>query len=143
MFNVDFQDIELILYDYHIDSNVKQISELQRYYYERNNPEYNTAKDICKYRGFKPGIVSFHVDNLVKYGYLVREDVEGDRRKYRLICTEKTKNVIEKGKKLQEKFAFAITKGLSDEDIKQFQSCLNIFEKNIEQIKKNGLEENE
>ena len=108
-----------------------------------NNPEYNTAKDICKYRGFKPGIVSFHVDNLVKYGYLVREDVAGDRRKYRLICTEKTKNVIEKGKKLQEKFAFAITKGLSDEDIKQFQSCLNIFEKNIEQIKKNGLEENE
>ena len=39
MFNIDFQDVELILHDYHIDSKVKQISELQRYYYERNNPE--------------------------------------------------------------------------------------------------------
>lgn len=107
----------------------------------KNNPEYNTAKDICKYRGFKPGIVSFHVDNLVKLGYLIREDVKGDRRKYKLICTNKTNNIFEKGKIIQEKFAFAITKGLSKEDLMHFEYCLNIFEKNFEEIKNNGLEE--
>ena len=26
-----------------------------------NNPEYATAKNICKYRGMKPSIVSVHV----------------------------------------------------------------------------------
>ena len=26
-----------------------------------NNPEHNTAKDICRLRGHKPGIVSVHV----------------------------------------------------------------------------------
>lgn len=48
MFNIDFQDVEQILYDYHIDSKVKQISELQRYYYERNNPESKEVRLITK-----------------------------------------------------------------------------------------------
>ena len=29
-----------------------------------NNPGLDTARDICTYRKLKPGIVSFHVDNL-------------------------------------------------------------------------------
>ena len=28
-----------------------------------NNPEHNTAKDICRMRGHKSGIVSVHVEN--------------------------------------------------------------------------------
>lgn len=48
MFNIDFQDVEQILYDYHIDSKVKQISEVQRYYYERNNPESKEVRLITK-----------------------------------------------------------------------------------------------
>ena len=33
-----------------------------------NNPGLDTARDICTYRKLKPGIVSFHVDNLVREG---------------------------------------------------------------------------
>ena len=33
-----------------------------------NNPELNTAGDICKYRRLKPGIVSCRVDELVNDG---------------------------------------------------------------------------
>ena len=29
-----------------------------------NNPGLDTARDICTYRGLKPGIVSFHVEKL-------------------------------------------------------------------------------
>ena len=54
-----------------------------------NNPELNTAGDICKYRRLKPGIVSCRVDELVNDGYLERSAVPGDRRKCRLSCTEK------------------------------------------------------
>ena len=31
-----------------------------------NNPGLDTARDICTYRGLKPGIVSFHVEKLVQ-----------------------------------------------------------------------------
>ena len=43
-----------------------------------NNPEHPTARDICAYRRMKPTIVSFHVDNLVREGYLERQPVPGD-----------------------------------------------------------------
>ena len=49
-----------------------------------NNPGLDTARDICTYRKLKPGIVSFHVDNLVRGGYLLRTRDPGDRRRCRL-----------------------------------------------------------
>ena len=49
-----------------------------------NNPGLDTARDICTYRKLKPGIVSFHVDNLVREGYLLRTRDPGDRRRCRL-----------------------------------------------------------
>ena len=49
-----------------------------------NNPEHNTAKDICRMRGHKPGIVSVHVERLVNDGLLERREMPGDRRQTRL-----------------------------------------------------------
>ena len=54
-----------------------------------NNPGMDTARDICTYRHLKPAIVSFHVEKLAGEGYLERQPVPGDRRKCRLVCTEK------------------------------------------------------
>lgn len=45
-----------------------------------NNPEHNTAKDICRMRGHKSGIVSVHVERLVNDGLLERQEMPGDRR---------------------------------------------------------------
>ena len=48
-----------------------------------NNPEHNTAKDICRMRGHKSGIVSVHVERLVNDGLLERipeEDLATMRR---------------------------------------------------------------
>lgn len=47
-----------------------------------NNPESNTAGDICRCRGLKTGIVSVYVDRLVNEGLLLRQAVQGDRRKH-------------------------------------------------------------
>ena len=33
-----------------------------------NNPDKSTARDVCQFRGMKPGIVSFHVDRLAAAG---------------------------------------------------------------------------
>ena len=35
-----------------------------------NNPDKSTARDVCQFRGMKPGIVSFHVDRLAAAGLL-------------------------------------------------------------------------
>ena len=59
-----------------------------------NNPGLDTARDICTYRRLKPGIVSFHVDNLVREGYLLRTRDPGDRRRCRLVCTDKAAPII-------------------------------------------------
>ena len=40
--------------------------------YLANHPQQNMARDICRCRGLKPGIVSVHVDRLVREGLLRR-----------------------------------------------------------------------
>ena len=43
-----------------------------------NNPGCETAGEICRMRGMKPALVSFHIDRLVGEGYLLRLPVPGD-----------------------------------------------------------------
>lgn len=99
-----------------------------------NNPGRETAREICRYRGLKPGIVSFHIDRLVQEGYLERGSVLGDRRKTALRCTRKAADVIEEGRKLQKVFALRLTEGMTPEDLAHFRRCIAIFDANIARI---------
>ena len=100
-----------------------------------NNPGHDTAAAVCRMRGLKPGIVSFHVDRLVTEGYLLRQGVPGDRRKTSLVCTEKAAPVIEQGRTLQHSFAEQLASGLSEEDLEHFRRCITVFDRNIERIR--------
>lgn len=104
-----------------------------------NNPEYDTAKDICKLRGFKPAIVSFHVDKMVEEGYLERKTDEHDRRKFCLAYTDKATDIIERGREIQLLFAKKMLDGISDGDAKTMKRCFDTFSKNLEDILENGL----
>lgn len=48
MFKVSRQDIETILQDYNIVGKIRNVSELQRYHYERNNPDSKEVRLIVK-----------------------------------------------------------------------------------------------
>ena len=100
-----------------------------------NNPEQNTANDICRCRGLKSGIVSVHIERLVSEGLIERREVPGDRRKTRLVCTEKATEIIVKGHKLQRTFAKKLTEGISKEALKVFHDCLATLGKNIDEIR--------
>ncbi len=104
-----------------------------------NNPEYATAKNICKYRGMKPSIVSVHVERLVGEGYLQRQEVPGDRRQTLLICTERARSLIEHGRDLQRQFSERLTLGMSDADREALHKAMTLLDNNIEDIRKNGL----
>lgn len=103
-----------------------------------NNPDNDTAKDICRCRGLKAGIVSVHIDRLVNEGLLLRQDVPDDRRKTRLVCTEAAGGIIERGRELQKNFAQRLLSGLSDAEIEVFHNCLTVLGNNIDEIRKNG-----
>lgn len=103
-----------------------------------NNPEYYTAKDICKIRGIKPNLVSFHVEKLVQEEYLIREAIPGDRRQVKLILTEKTDVIVEKGRAVQQHYLEILTDQISDSDMKVFQRCLDTVRQNVEDAKENS-----
>ncbi|MDO4377699.1 MAG: MarR family winged helix-turn-helix transcriptional regulator [Erysipelotrichia bacterium] len=104
-----------------------------------NNPENNTANNICRNRGLKSGIVSVHVDRLVNEGYLVRENLPNDRRKTLLVCTEKSQEIVDRGRKLQKIFSQKICENLKDDDLKAFHQCMEKIDENIEIIRKVGI----
>ena len=69
-----------------------------------NNPEYKTAQDVSEIRGIKKNLVSVHVDKLVNAGLLERGFIAGDRRKVSLTCTDKSKEIIDDGLRMQNDF---------------------------------------
>ena len=99
-----------------------------------NNPSMDTARDICTYRHLKPAIVSFHVEKLAGEGYLERQPVPGDRRKCRLVCTEKAGPVIQRGRAVQETFSRQLTEGLTEEELETCFRCFAVFGENMDRL---------
>ena len=105
-----------------------------------NNSDHATARDICQCRGFKPAIVSVHIDRLVGEGLLERQAVPGDRRKTRLVCTDRAEPIVQKGRQIQQGFARKITDGISREDFQAFHRAMNQLDRNIQEIRQNGID---
>ena len=109
-------------------------NELDVLLFLANNPGLDTARDICTYRGLKPGIVSFHVEKLVQEGYLLRQPAPEDRRKCRLVCTRRAEPVVQRGRQVQEAFFRRMTAGLDPQDLAAFRRCLEGFQRNLSQM---------
>ena len=101
-----------------------------------NNPDYNTAKDIVELRGLKPNLVSVNVERLVQEGYLDRREFPGDRRKTVLVCTEKARPAIQKGRELQNGFYEAVFRDVDAASRETFHRVMEIVEHNLNQILK-------
>lgn len=102
--------------------------------YLANNPEHNTARDVCRFKFLKSAIVSFHIDRMVNFGLLERRAEPGDRRVCRLVCTEKAAPIIEKGRALQMQFGRAITAGLDEAALETLKFSLQTINSNLEQL---------
>ena len=99
-----------------------------------NNPSYKTANDIVEVRKIKANLVSVNVDRLVQEGYLIREAVEGDRRKTQLICTEKAAPLIARGQKLQREFGERLLENIDPETRDAFFRAIEIISRNLDAI---------
>ncbi len=105
-----------------------------------NNPEFCTAREISRHRGFKENILSVNISKLVCEGYLERLPVEGDRRKVRLVCTPKAQPIIERGRRQQDKFNRMIREGLTEEELVIFRHCLEVVGRNARRIQQMDME---
>ena len=99
-----------------------------------NDPDHCTAKDISRLRGFKENIISVNVNKLVTEGYLLRQSDREDRRKVRLICTEKAASIVRRGRELQERFFRQMQEGLSPEERKIHAHCLETVAANAKRL---------
>lgn len=96
-----------------------------------DNPEFDTAKNIVEVRYFKANLVSVNVESLVREGYLKREKYPGDRRKTRLVCTEKAKPIIERGRQLRDRFVEELFQNVDERQKAEFFQVLGMMEANL------------
>ena len=101
-----------------------------------NNPLYNTARDIVEIRKIKANLVSINVDKLVQEGFLERQSIANDRRKTKLICTEKAQPIIDKGHKLQENFIEKLFENIDENSREIFKRTIENIEINLDNIMK-------
>lgn len=104
-----------------------------------NNPENNTARDICAVRGIKSGIASVAVETLIQKGFLERMDDPSDRRIHRLVPTESAQSIISDGREMQNKFISALKAGISPEEEKVFERVNEKILKNVELLGREGV----
>ena len=106
-----------------------------------NNPAYQTAADIVEVRKIKANLVSVNVDKLVRDGYLTRESMPGDRRKTRLLCTEKAQPVIMQGRQLQSAFLQRLFAHTDQQMQDAFLKTIAIMDKNLNELLEGDIEE--
>ena len=85
-------------------------------------------------RHIKANLVSVNVDRLVQDGYLVRNQVRGDRRKTELACTDKAQPVIEKGRQLQDTFFERLFADMDEESRRAFAAAMQRIEEKLDAI---------
>ena len=105
-----------------------------------NHPDLQTAKDISDLLKLKANVISVHVNRLVDSGYLLREPMPGDRRKIRLLLTEKALPVVQEGMKMEQKFCSDLKLGLSDETMENLCNILSVIGENADKILEKGTE---
>ena len=106
-----------------------------------NNPAYQTAADIVEIRKIKANLVSVNVDKLVRDGYLTREAVPGDRRKTRLLCTEKAQPIILQGRQLQTAFLQRLFAHTDQQMQDAFLKTISIMDKNLNELLEGDIAE--
>lgn len=103
----------------------------------RENPGFDTARDVAVYRGVSKGYVSKAVETLVKEGFLEVRPDKSDRRMQHLVIAEKAKKAAEALHDAQINFYAAVTAGLSDVELHGMLSAIEKCAANVQSAVEN------
>lgn len=99
-----------------------------------NNPELNTARDLCQRWGMKTGIASVAIDQLTQVGLLERRRDADDRRLQRLYLTEQAAPLVEQGRAVQERYFLRIKGNMNEEEFRNYLILIDRLKANIDQM---------
>lgn len=86
-----------------------------------NNPDFDTAAQIVKYRQLTKSHVSISLKTLQQRGLLVGEQRPDDRRTVHLKLTDAADPIIDDGRKAQQTFLQQMLAGFTPEEIQLYQ----------------------
>jgi len=102
----------------------------------RENPEFDTARDVALYRDVSRAYVSKAVESLVDKGYLhIRQD-KNDRRYQHLTITRQAETKAEMLHAAQFEFYTTVTQNLSDEEMVTMMALIEKCAANVENASK-------
>ena len=112
-------------------------NELDVMLFLANNPDYDRAVDIVNNRGLSKSHVSLSIANLESRGILRRIPDPVDRRTVHLELTEKAREIVEVGCRVQKQFMDYLHQGVTEEQLQmmmQFAERVHENIKNIEEV---------
>lgn len=96
-----------------------------------NNPQYDTAAQITKYRRLTKSHVSLAVRSLLEQKLLIGEDGKEDRRTIHLKLTEKAAPIVADGRAVQNQFFERLFQDFTPEEREQMAQFMNRIDQNI------------
>ena len=96
-----------------------------------NNPDFDTAAQIVKYRRLTKSHVSLAVRALLEKNLVIGVDGIDDRRTIHLSLLEDADEIIEAGRQIQKAFFETIFEGFTREERDQMAEFMNRIDENI------------
>ena len=98
-----------------------------------NNPNYDTAAQIVRYRRLTKSHVSLAVRALLGRGLMLGQDGVDDRRTIHLSLTDDAQEIVEAGREMQKEFYRTVFSGFSQEELEQISSIMTRIDQNIKE----------
>ncbi len=96
-----------------------------------NNPQFDTASDIVKYRHLTKSHVSMSVRSLEEKGLLKGEHHAPNRRTIHLTVLDAADTIVSDGREAQQTFGKILFVGFSDSEFHQLTSFMKRIDENI------------
>mgnify|MGYP004460472109 FL=1 len=120
--------------------NKLKLSDISLLYLLHLNKEFNTAKDVEKYSDLKRGNISLIVESLTCRGFLIQEQIEGDRRMKKLVLTSKCNPIFEECDEIVGALLKISLQGISEEELLVMKNCFKKMYRNMQNEEKRSLE---
>ncbi|MDO4733219.1 MAG: MarR family winged helix-turn-helix transcriptional regulator, partial [Bacillota bacterium] len=96
-----------------------------------NNPRFDTASDIIKYRRLTKSHVSLSIHSLMDKGLLRGEHRGENRKTIHLMVLEAANAIVSDGREAQRSFGNILFSGFSDSEYQELTSFMMRIDKNI------------
>lgn len=97
----------------------------------KNNPSFNTARDICLMRGFAKSNVSKALETLKAKGYIFSQEDAESRKVHRLFLKPEKESAIQKLLECQKSCFAVMLQGFSEKELELFRSLMQRVDENM------------